>query len=55
LLQHAESLNDAYRKLLNSDTSRLRIAVSVRTAGEDAVKARFEEIRKLIRDALEKT
>jgi len=54
LLKDAESLKDAYRKLLNNDTSRLRIAVSVSTAGEDAVKARFEEIRKLIRDVLEK-
>jgi hypothetical protein len=54
LLKHAESLKDAYRKVLNNDTSRLSIAVSSGTASEEAVKARFEEIRKFIFDVLEK-
>jgi len=44
-------LKDAYRGLLNSDTSRLSTAVSVSTSDEEQVKARFEEIRKLIHDA----
>ncbi len=51
LLRRSESVQSAYRNLLNSDKSRLSIAVSVSTSDEDAVKARFEEIRKLIRDA----
>jgi len=54
LLKHAESLRDTYRKLLDNDTSRLSVAVSLRTSDEDAVKTRFEEIRKLIHAALER-
>jgi len=51
LLKNSDSLNHAYRRLLSSDTSRLSTAVSVSTSGEEAVKARFEEIRKLVNDA----
>ena len=53
LLKRAEPLQDAYRKLLDSDMSRLSIAVSARTSDEDAVKTRFDEIRKLIHGSLE--
>jgi hypothetical protein len=52
LMKHAASLLSEYRKVLDDDTSRLTKAVTIRTSDEDAVKTRFDEIRKLIRDIL---
>ena len=54
LLRHARSLQARYRKLLDNETSSLSVAVSSRTSDEDAIKARFGEIRKLITAELEK-
>ncbi len=54
LLKHAVSLRSKYRRKLDDDSSRLSIAVSSRTSDEDSIKARFDEIRKLIRETLEK-
>jgi hypothetical protein len=54
LLKHADSLQEAYRKVLSDDNTLLSKAVGARTSDEDSVRTRFEEIRKLIRYALEK-
>jgi len=46
-------LSTAYRKELSDDSSKLSMSVSSGTSDEGAIKDRFSEVRRLIRETLE--